>query len=134
MSSNTLFDLLNEIFRKDSAKDAVIFQGEVISYGELDQQSDCLAKQIIDKGVKPGSIIALGLQNGIGLIPSILAIWKANCVYLPIDPNYPSGRIEAMLKIANPELLMTKKELQNKFAFFKGQFFCIDEEHKIPKY
>lgn len=130
MNSTSILDLI--MVEKNAGTCAIICHDGRISYSQMDELSDRLAKNIIDKGVKPGSIIALGLYNDIDLIPSILAIWKANCVYLPIDPNYPSSRIEMMLEDAFPKLLITKQELQSKFSFFKGQRYIIDEEHGSP--
>lgn len=128
MNSSTILDLIHDIAKKNKNTNAVIFSGNGISYSELDEQSDRLAKSIVNKGITSGSTIALGLYNDIDLIPSLLAIWKANCIYLPIDPNYPFGRIEMMLKDASPSLLITKKEAQSKFSFFKDHIYFIDEE------
>jgi len=132
MNSNTILDLISENLKNNVNNKAIIFGDNAISYSELNERSDRLANNIINRGVPPGSIIALGFYNDLDLIPSLLAIWKANCIYLPMDPNYPFGRMEMMLKDACPKLLITKKELQSKFSFFEGQTYFIDEEDSLP--
>ncbi len=131
MNLDTFLDLFGRITKSTGNSIATIFNGDAISYSELDEMSDRFAKGIINKGIEPGSIIALGLYNDIDLIPTLLAIWKANCVYLPIDPNYPVGRIEMMLKHACPKLLISKKELISKFSHFKIPSYFIDENENI---
>lgn len=132
MISNNFLEIFDENVKKCYNDVAIIFNDNKISYLELSEQSDKIAKTIINNDVKPGSVIALGLYNDIDLIPSILAIWKANCVYCPIDPNYPSNRIENMFKNACPKLLITKNELRFKFSFFKEKIYYIDKNHHIP--
>ncbi|MES2121295.1 MAG: amino acid adenylation domain-containing protein [Chlamydiota bacterium] len=131
MDANNILEMIKHIVEGHENDDAVIFKGKRISYSELDERSDKLAQTIIAKGVKPGSIVALGLYNDIDLIPALLAIWKANCVYLPVDPGYPPKRIEMLLKIAQPDLLITKKEIQSKFSLFKSNTYVIDEEENV---
>jgi len=114
---DSILDLINN--KKNKNINAIIFNDNKISYSELDELSDRFAKNIINKGIEPGSTIALGLYNDIDLIPSLLAIWKANCTYLPIDPNYPFGRVETMLNDACPKLLMTNKNLSSNFHSLK---------------
>ncbi|MBS0654038.1 MAG: AMP-binding protein, partial [Verrucomicrobia bacterium] len=132
MSSKSILEIISEIAKKHDNNTAIVFNNDRLTYSELDERSDKFAKSIINKDVKPGSVIALGLYNDIDLIPYLLAIWKANCVYLPIDPNYPSNRIEMMLKNASPNLLISKRELQLQFSSFKGETYFIDEEDNIP--
>ncbi len=132
MNSNSLPEMVNKIAKELKNETAVIFNDNKVNYSELNSQSDFIAKNIINRGISPGSIIALGLYNDIDLIPALLAIWKANCVYLPIDPNYPSKRIEMMLNNAKPKLLLTKRELHLNFPLFKGKTYFIDEKDNVP--
>jgi len=132
MNQHSILELISEITQKNGNKSAVIFNHEQLSYYDLNERSDNLAKCLVNQGIKPGSIIALGLYNDPDVIVCLLAIWKANCIYLPIDPNYPFNRIDMMLKNACPSLLITKKELQLKFSFFEGETYFIDEVDKAP--
>lgn len=132
MSSDSILSLINKIAKNKESAIAVVFGDNKMSYSELEQRSDKFARKIINRGIKPGSILALGLYNDIDLISSLLAIWKANCIYLPIDPNYPFERIEMMFEAASPAMLITKRELQRKFSCWKDFSYFIDEEDSPP--
>jgi amino acid adenylation domain-containing protein len=76
---------------------AVWASGQSISYRDLCERSHQLAAEIHDKGIAPGSIIALGANRTLETIIGIIGIIKAGCAYLPIDPGWPQDRIDDIL-------------------------------------
>nr|WP_278314499.1 non-ribosomal peptide synthetase [Lolliginicoccus levis] len=93
--------LLREILAaavRDPAAQAVASEGAVLSYGELDARSNQLARHLIAQGVGPESVVALGIARSLESVLGIWAIAKTGAAYLPIDPAYPSDRIEHMLR------------------------------------
>jgi amino acid adenylation domain-containing protein len=82
-----------------------------ISYKELNQRSNQLAKLLIDKGVKEDTIVSLLLDRSIEMIVGILGILKAGGAYLPLDPDSPGDRIKFMLKDSGTALILTGKNL-----------------------
>ncbi len=111
---------------------AVIFGQNSLTFSELNDMSSQYACHLIECGVKKGDIVALVKYNELDLIAIILAVWKVNAVYLPIDPNYPNERIKTMLDDANPKLLITTKELKEKFNFFERNSLLIDRIKNSP--
>lgn len=105
---------------------AVIFCDKSLSYEELDILSSNLAKLLKIKGVNAGSVVALGLYNGFNFLVGMLGIFKAGGIYLPIDPNYPANRIEAMLEDANPHSFITESSLQDNFAKWHDKILLMD--------
>ncbi|HXA59081.1 MAG TPA: amino acid adenylation domain-containing protein, partial [Streptosporangiaceae bacterium] len=91
---------------------AVMAAGEVLSYRELDERSNRLARHLISLGVGPESIVALALPRSPGLIVSALAVLKAGAAYQPIDLNYPADRIGYMFDDAAPVCVITTGEAQ----------------------
>lgn len=82
------------------AKDAAVsFRGgATLSYRELDSRSSQLARFLIDRGVGPGSFVALGVTRSVESIVGMWAIVKAGgAAFVPLDPTYPSDRIEYMI-------------------------------------
>jgi amino acid adenylation domain-containing protein/non-ribosomal peptide synthase protein (TIGR01720 family) len=77
-----------------------------ISYGELNQKSQQLAHLLIERSVKPDTIVGVMLERSIDMIIGIFAILKAGGAYLPIDPEYPEERIRYMLKDSGAEILL----------------------------
>lgn len=85
---------------------AAVFGDKKISYRELNEKSNQLARILREKGVKQGSIAAVMLERSLEMIIGIMAVEKAGGAYLPIDPHYPEDRINYMLKDSNAELLL----------------------------
>src|SRR5258708_19121392 len=63
-----------------------------------------------------------------------LAVLKAGCAYLPLDPAYPTERLLFMLNDANPRVLITRAELAEKFSGGARQVVSIDRDQEIENY
>jgi nonribosomal peptide synthetase DhbF len=86
---------------------AVSFEGSELSYQELHERADRLARYLVTLGVGPEKTVAIALPRSELLVIALLGVLKAGAAYLPIDPDYPSGRVEFMLGDARPALLIT---------------------------
>ena len=78
-----------------------------ISYRELDRKANQLSGVLNGKGVKPDIIAAIMMKRSLEMIIGIFGILKAGGAYLPIDPDYPTERIEFMLADSGAHLLVT---------------------------
>jgi amino acid adenylation domain-containing protein/non-ribosomal peptide synthase protein (TIGR01720 family) len=87
------------------------FGGMHISYKELNEKSDRLACLLIEKGVRPDTLVAIMLERSVEMIVGILGILKAGGAYLPIDPDYPEERINYMLTDSNAKILLTERDI-----------------------
>ncbi len=76
------------------------------TYQELNHQSDRLAGVLLEKGVKPDTIVGIMIERSIEMIIGILGILKAGGAYLPIDPDYPEERITYILKDSDTRILL----------------------------
>ena len=78
-----------------------------LSYHELNKRANQLSHYLRDfLNVKPGNIVAVCLKRGYQLILAHLAIMKSGAAYLPIDPAYPSDRVEYMLEDSGAKLVL----------------------------
>ncbi|GAB3704759.1 hypothetical protein GCM10027592_36480 [Spirosoma flavus] len=93
----TLVDLLAEQAHKTPSSVAVTFGNELLTYQELDEQSNQLAHYLRKLGVVEESLVPICLTRSINMIVGILGILKAGGAYVPIDPDYPADRISYML-------------------------------------
>ena len=75
---------------------AVVCSGQSLTYQELNEQANRLAHHLIAFGVRSGDIVGLALPRDINLVPSLIGVLKSGAAYAPIDPNYPSDRIDSM--------------------------------------
>ncbi|MCP5054470.1 MAG: amino acid adenylation domain-containing protein, partial [bacterium] len=77
-----------------------------LSYGELEQQANRLAHYLIEKGVRPNSIVGIMMERSIEMVTGLMGIFKAGAAYLPIDPGYPEARVDFMLRDSGAEVLI----------------------------
>ncbi|MFE3316690.1 amino acid adenylation domain-containing protein [Nocardia sp. NPDC059195] len=99
--------LLTAAVERDRAATAVRCRGIDLSYGELDERSNRLARVLIAEGVGAEQVVAVALPRSIEAIISIWAVAKTGAAYLPIDPKYPAARIEAMIADAGVRIGLT---------------------------
>ena len=83
---------------------AVILENECITYRDLDEKSNKIARYLIERNIKHGSIVGVMGHRNIHTIISILGILKAGAVYVPIDPSYPEERKMYIYKNSNCQL------------------------------
>ncbi|MFD0415214.1 amino acid adenylation domain-containing protein [Streptomyces sp. NPDC127108] len=86
---------------------AVDFGDTSWTYRELDARADLLARELIRREVGPETVVGLALPRSADLIVGLLGVLKAGAAYLPIDPKYPSSRLDYILSNARPRLLLT---------------------------
>ncbi|MFJ1783689.1 amino acid adenylation domain-containing protein [Streptomyces anulatus] len=65
-----------------------------LSYAELDDRAEELADGLYAHGVRPGDLVGLCLPRGADLVAAMLAVLKADAVYVPLDPEHPADRRE----------------------------------------
>ncbi|WP_345642202.1 amino acid adenylation domain-containing protein [Streptomyces tremellae] len=100
-----------ELFTAQAARTpdavAVVGGGERLTYAQLDAESNRLARYLVDRGVRPESVVAVVMDRSPQRIAVLLAVLKAGGAYLPIDPSYPTARIGLMVAAAAPVAVVT---------------------------
>ncbi|MFC4547675.1 condensation domain-containing protein, partial [Paenactinomyces guangxiensis] len=94
----TLHELFEEQVRKTSDHMAVVFGEERLTYRELNERANQLARALREKGIRRNEFVGLLVERSVEMIVGILGILKAGGAYVPIDPAYPSERIRYMLE------------------------------------
>ncbi|UGQ52841.1 amino acid adenylation domain-containing protein [Rhodococcus qingshengii] len=98
----TLVSMFDARVVGEASSTAVVFEGRRLSFGELDEAANRLARKLIESGVGPESLVAVILPRSVELVVTLLAVVKAGGGYLPIDPTYPAERIAYTLGDARP--------------------------------
>ncbi|MFA0812571.1 amino acid adenylation domain-containing protein, partial [Microbulbifer epialgicus] len=104
--------------RAQAAPDAtaVVFEGELLSYGELEARANRLAHSLIANGIGPESIVGVALPRSLDLVVALCAVLKAGAAYLPLDIGYPADRIADMIEDASPECILTHGNLAGRLS------------------
>ncbi|WP_422824395.1 non-ribosomal peptide synthase/polyketide synthase [Xenorhabdus bharatensis] len=95
---------------------AVIFEGQSMSYGELNARANRLAHHLIALGVRPDDRVAVCLERSPEMVVGLLAILKAGGAYVPLDPAYPTERLSFMLADSAPVALLTQTTQADKLS------------------
>ncbi len=122
----TIPELLEHQVNKNPDKTALVFKGEKLTYGQLNERSNCVAEFLREKGVGPDSIVGVMVNRSFEMIIAIMGVLKAGGAYMPIDPVYPQDRVVYMLEDSNTKVLLTEKYLLEKVEF-NGEVVCIDD-------
>ncbi len=86
---------------------AVMYEEQRLTYAELNQRADQLARQLRSLGVGPEVLVGLSIERSLDLVVGILGILKAGGAYLPLDPTYPRERLQFMIDDAKPAVILT---------------------------
>ncbi|MEV6772060.1 amino acid adenylation domain-containing protein [Nocardia sp. NPDC051030] len=103
----TLAGLFAERAAMCPSRVALDFEGETLTYAAFDERANRLARELISRGAGPDTVIGLAIRRSLDLLIGMYAIVKAGAAYLPIDPDHPADRIEAILEQAHPLCVLT---------------------------
>ncbi len=126
----TIQQIFEEQAQKNPENIALIFNDQKMTYSELNEKSNQLAKVLYINGVKPDKIVGLMVERSFEMIVGILGILKAGGAYLPIDPDNPVARIEYILQDSGTDLLVvhSNQSLLAENIQFNGKIINIEDE------
>jgi len=116
--NRVLHELFEEQVRKTPNNLAVVFNDKALTYQELNEHSNQLARTLRKRGVRPDQIVGLMVNdNSIEMIIGMISILKAGGAFLPIDPEYPKERVEYLIGNSKIAALLTQSRLRNEIRF-----------------
>ncbi|WP_437327214.1 amino acid adenylation domain-containing protein [Sorangium sp. So ce381] len=102
---------VEEQARRAPSAAAVAFEGERLTYAELDRRSNQIAHLLRKNGAGPGALVGICLERSPDMIVAALGVLKAGGAYVPLDPAYPPARLAFMLEDAKVSALLTSDHL-----------------------
>jgi non-ribosomal peptide synthetase component F len=103
----TLSSLIEEQVRRTPRAIAASFGNESWTYQQLNSRAGLFAAELKSAGVKPGSVVAVGLERSLDLLAGMIAVLKAGAAYLPLDVQMPRERILLCLADAKASAILT---------------------------
>jgi amino acid adenylation domain-containing protein len=89
---------------------AVTYEGESLTYAELNRRADILAKRLRAQGMGPESRVGLSLERSLELVIGILGVLKSGAAYVPLDPAYPRERLDLLQEDARLHAVVAREE------------------------
>ncbi len=123
---------VHELFEGQAAKTpdltAVSFQGNTLTYRQLNERANQVAHFLRKRGVGPETLVGVCLNRTPEMVVGLLGIWKAGGAYIPLDPTYPQDRLSFMMKDSAAKFLLTSSELQRLFPSSGDKTILVDAD------
>lgn len=121
---------LHDLFEQQAARTpdatALACEQQSLTYRELAQRADRLARHLRTMGAGPDVAIGLLVERSLDMVVGILGILKAGAAYMPIDPAFPPERIAFMLADAGAGALVTQSAFLPALPAGAVQTVCLD--------
>lgn len=122
---------IHELFEEQALRTpdrvALVYEGQQLTYRDLNEQADRLAHRLTLLGVGPDRRVALHVERSLAMVVGLFGILKAGGAYVPLDPNYPHDRLSFILEDAQPLVLLTQRSLRDRLPFPNGEIVCLDD-------
>ncbi|MGH1396697.1 MAG: non-ribosomal peptide synthetase [Trichormus sp.] len=123
--------LFEEQVKKTPDAVAIIFQGQQLTYSQLNHRANQLAKYLQTLGVGAEILVGICLERSLEMIIGVLAILKAGGAYVPLDIGYPQDRLAFMLEDTQLPVLLTQKQLLDKLPQHQAHVICLDTDWEM---
>jgi len=110
VAETTLTALIEATMTRAPEALAVTFEGEALTYRDLDRRSVTLAAYLSRRGVTRGDIVAIAQPRSLDLIVALVAVLRVGAAYLPLDPDQPPARLSRIFASARPKALLAPAE------------------------
>jgi amino acid adenylation domain-containing protein len=122
-----LHQLFEEQVERTPDAVALEFEGERVTYAELNRRANRLAHFLRRRGVGPEVLVGLLLERSTETVVALLAVLKSGGAYVALDPGLPPARIAYMMEDAGAGLVLTQRALADLLAPAPGEFVHLEE-------
>jgi amino acid adenylation domain-containing protein len=105
---------------------AVMFEGEKLSYAELNRRANQLARKLQSMGAGRGSLVGVCMERSLEMVISLVATLKAGAAYVPMDPGYPKERLAYMLQDAQAAVLLVEEKVLEHLPETSARELAVD--------
>jgi amino acid adenylation domain-containing protein/non-ribosomal peptide synthase protein (TIGR01720 family)/FkbM family methyltransferase len=99
-----------------------------LTYAAFNSRGNLIASLLRERGVQPGSVVAVVADRSCEMVAALLGVLKAGAAYLPIDPDTPAERIAWLIADAGADLVLTQAPLIAKIGETAARIIRIDDE------
>ena len=122
---------LHQLFEEQAARTpdqvALVFEGQRLTYAELNHRANQLAYHLQTLGAGPNVLVGLFVERSLEMIVGLLGVLKSGAAYVPIDTTFPQDRISFMMSDANVSALLTQSHLTENLPTSSVPIVCLDQ-------
>ncbi|WP_432828481.1 amino acid adenylation domain-containing protein [Dactylosporangium sp. CA-092794] len=115
--------LVAEQAARAPGRTAVVCGADRLTYGELDERANRLARHLHTVGVRRGDVVGVLLPRGTAMATAVLAVVKSGAAYAMLDPEFPDERLAGLIADAGVAVVVTEHALAGRAA---GTTVCVD--------
>lgn len=132
--NNSVLNWLNETSNRFPNKEAIVDENGSITYSQYRFKSQAIARHIIDMiGGMTKKPIVVYMEKSKEVLVSFMGIVYSGCFYSPIDIDMPKSRVDKILEVLDPQLVITTTELKPSFEEFDYAGDYLIYEDIFPK-
>jgi amino acid adenylation domain-containing protein len=122
--------LIHELFEMQVERTpdaiAVVYEGQSLTYSELNSRANQLARYLRQLGVGPDQLVGICVERSLEMVVGLYGIVKAGGAYVPMDPSYPPDRLAYMLEDAAPKILLSQSQLITRLPKHQARVIVLD--------
>lgn len=110
----TLVSLLRAQAERTPSAVAILQGAQHLTYFEVDQRSNVLARFLRSSGVRANSLVGVCIERSIDLVIALVAVLKSGAAYVPLDPDYPEDRLRFMVEDSGVTMVIAQAALSDR--------------------
>ncbi len=127
VSSSCIHELIEAQVEQTPDATAVVFGEAQLTYRELNERANVVARQLRNRGVGPDVLVGICVDRSIEMVVGLLGILKAGGAYVPLDPAYPADRLTVMLEDAHVPAVVTQRHLVHRLGASAAVALFVDD-------
>lgn len=124
--SATVNELIEAQAQRTPDAVALVHGQKQLTYRQLEQRSDAVARRLRVAGAGQGIIVAICVERSLDMVVGLLGILKSGAAYLPLDPRLPPDRLKFMVQDAGAVVLLTQRHLAPSLPMLTPVVLLID--------
>jgi amino acid adenylation domain-containing protein len=126
--SQSMHELFEAQMQRTPDAIAVQFEGDALTYAQLDERANRFAHHLAALGVGPEVLVGICVERSLEMVVGLLGIMKSGGAYVPIDPAYPAERQEFMLTSSQAPVIVTQERLRASLPPTDATIVCLDSD------
>ncbi len=131
-STQTIVSLFKHQVSETPSNIAVVYSGRNYTYAQVDDMSNRIAAAIAAKGLGKEDVVSVLIPRCEWMAIASLGVLKAGCAYQPLDPSYPTERLNFMMKDASAKLLIADEQLRGLVDEYQGEVLFTKDLSSLP--